>query len=263
MTVVEVFADVCCPFTHVGLCRLVQRRRELGSDIVLRVRAWPLELVNGAPLDAGLIAEEVEELRQQVAPDLFARFEVTRFPPTSLPALGLAAAAYRRDACVGRASQLAATRCPVRGRPRHLTTRGADPDRRSSRAARSDLRSPAGPRRLGGRASTAASSVRPTSSSVTRTSSARRCASSASMAAFVSPATGPDSTSSSSAALGTSCDDRGTRRTSFSAVALPLRRCRCRWRRPRAAPRTLGASGSVAVGGRSRHRVCCRPASWR
>src|SRR3954464_13451066 len=47
---IEVFADVACPFTHVGLCRLVARRRESNSDAVLWVRAWPLELVNGEPL---------------------------------------------------------------------------------------------------------------------------------------------------------------------------------------------------------------------
>jgi predicted DsbA family dithiol-disulfide isomerase len=101
MNVVEVFADVCCPFTHVGLRRLVQRRREIDSHLVLRVRSWPLELVNGAPLDAALIAAEVEELRLQVAPDLFAGFEPSRFPPTSLPALGLAAAAYQHDLASG------------------------------------------------------------------------------------------------------------------------------------------------------------------
>ena len=30
MTVIEVFADVTCPFTHVGLRRFVERRGELG-----------------------------------------------------------------------------------------------------------------------------------------------------------------------------------------------------------------------------------------
>ena len=94
---VEVFADVCCPFTHVGLRRLVQRRDEVGGDLELVVRAWPLELVNGAPLDGDLIAEEIEELRKQVAADLFVGFDRARFPATSLPALELAAAAYRRD----------------------------------------------------------------------------------------------------------------------------------------------------------------------
>lgn len=104
---IEVFADVVCPFTHVGLRRLVDRRRELGSSVALRVRAWPLELVNGAPVAAGLVAEEVQELREQVAPDLFAGFDPSRFPTTSLPAMTLADAAYRRSARLGERVSLA------------------------------------------------------------------------------------------------------------------------------------------------------------
>lgn len=104
---IEVFADVVCPFTHVGLRRLVDRRRDLGSTAVLRVRAWPLELVNGEPLAADLVAEEVRELREQVAPDLFAGFDAMRFPATSLPAMALAADAYRRSAPVGERVSLA------------------------------------------------------------------------------------------------------------------------------------------------------------
>lgn len=69
---IDVFADVVCPFTHIGLRGLVERRREFGSSTVLRVRGWPLELVNGAPLAADVVAEEIRELRRQVAPDLFA-----------------------------------------------------------------------------------------------------------------------------------------------------------------------------------------------
>jgi predicted DsbA family dithiol-disulfide isomerase len=105
--VIEVFADVVCPFTHVGLRRLVERRRELGVGAVLRVRAWPLELVNGQPLDADLVAEEVGELRDQVAPDLFTGFDPTRFPTTSLPAMTLAHVAYRRSPEVGERVSLA------------------------------------------------------------------------------------------------------------------------------------------------------------
>jgi predicted DsbA family dithiol-disulfide isomerase len=93
--VVELFADVWCPFTHVGLRRLVARRDAGGlGDVRFRVRSWPLELVNGAPLEAGFIAEEVADLQAQVAPDLFKGFDVDRWPATSLPALELAAAAY-------------------------------------------------------------------------------------------------------------------------------------------------------------------------
>lgn len=104
---IEVFADVVCPFTHVGLRRLVERRRELGSIAVLRVRGWPLELVNGEPLAADVVAEEVRELRKQVASDLFAGFDPSRFPTTSLPAMTLADQAYRRSAQLGECVSLA------------------------------------------------------------------------------------------------------------------------------------------------------------
>jgi predicted DsbA family dithiol-disulfide isomerase len=105
--VIEVFADVCCPFTHVGLRRLVERRDELErADVRVRVRAWPLEVVNGAPLAPKLVAEEVE-VRSTVAPDLFAGFDVEAFPSTSRPALALAFAGYRRDISTGEAVSLA------------------------------------------------------------------------------------------------------------------------------------------------------------
>jgi predicted DsbA family dithiol-disulfide isomerase len=104
---IEVFADVGCPFTHVGLRRLVERRDELGRGDVVRVKAWPLELVNGEPLDAALVAEEVAELRAQVAPDLFKGFDPTRFPATSLPAFAVAAAAYRESPRLGERVSLA------------------------------------------------------------------------------------------------------------------------------------------------------------
>jgi predicted DsbA family dithiol-disulfide isomerase len=107
MTPIEVFADVCCPFTHVGLRRLVDRREALSRPGPrLRVRAWPLELVNGAPLDPEFIAEEVEALREQVAPDLFRRFDVTAFPDSSLPAFAVAAVAYAGDLATGEAVSL-------------------------------------------------------------------------------------------------------------------------------------------------------------
>jgi predicted DsbA family dithiol-disulfide isomerase len=71
------------------------------------VRAWPLELVNGSPLDPRATAEHVDALRAQVAPDLFAGFDAEHFPRTSLPALALAAAAYRRSDAIGEAVSLA------------------------------------------------------------------------------------------------------------------------------------------------------------
>jgi len=106
--VIEVYADIVCPFTHVGLRRLVSARKELGrDDVVIRIRAWPLELVNGAPLASKLVVEEVGELRDHVATGLFAGLDARTFPSTSLPALALAAVAYRQDPATGEAVSLA------------------------------------------------------------------------------------------------------------------------------------------------------------
>ena len=108
MTVIDVYADIVCPFAHAGLRTVVRRRHQLGrDDMVLRVRAWPLELVNGHPLDRAATAVHVDELRTQVASDLFAGFQTDTFPPSSLPALALASAAYRVDDRVGEAVSLA------------------------------------------------------------------------------------------------------------------------------------------------------------
>jgi predicted DsbA family dithiol-disulfide isomerase len=108
---VEVFAEVVCPFAHVGLRRVVARRAELGlSEPVLRVRAWPLELVNGRSFDAQEIARHVGELRDQVAPDLFGGFAPGAVPTTSLPALALAAAAYQGGLILGERVSLALRR---------------------------------------------------------------------------------------------------------------------------------------------------------
>ena len=75
MRTVEVFADVLCPFTHAGLHTLIDRRAERGvSEPRLRIRAWPLEMVNGAPLDPQHIAAEITALRHSVRPDLFAGY---------------------------------------------------------------------------------------------------------------------------------------------------------------------------------------------
>src|SRR6266540_7410047 len=108
MGTIEVVADIRCPFTHVGLRRLVERRDAFGlTEIKLRVRSWPLELVNDAPLDPVMIGEEVDELRAQVAPDLFTGFEPSRFPASSLPGLMLAAAAYEHSLVLGEQISLA------------------------------------------------------------------------------------------------------------------------------------------------------------
>jgi len=100
--VIEVFADIWCPFAHVGL-RAVEEQRSLAgrSDVAIWVRAWPLELVNGVPLDATVTWEHAEDLRDQVAPALFSHLDVDRFPTSTLAALALAHRAYRTDLQVG------------------------------------------------------------------------------------------------------------------------------------------------------------------
>ncbi len=96
MKTVEVFADVLCPFTHVGLHTLIDRRAERGLDHPrLRIRAWPLELINGKPLDPHHIDAEIVALRGSVRPDLFAGFSIDTFPTTSMAAFALTAAAHR------------------------------------------------------------------------------------------------------------------------------------------------------------------------
>jgi 2-hydroxychromene-2-carboxylate isomerase len=108
MKVIEVFADIWCPFAHVGLRCVVERRAQLkGEDAVLHVRSWPLELVNEAPLDPKTTAHHVQELRTQVAPDLFRRFDPNHFPTTTLPALAWVHAAYKMDMKRGEAVSLA------------------------------------------------------------------------------------------------------------------------------------------------------------
>ena len=107
MSRIEVFADIMCPFTHVGLRRLVEMRAAAGKSTALRVRAWPLEWINDGPLAADLVGREIEALRTSVAPELFAGFDAGTFPRTSIPAFALAAAAYTVDDAVGEAVSLA------------------------------------------------------------------------------------------------------------------------------------------------------------
>ena len=94
MATVEVFADILCPFTHAGLHTLIDRRTARGlTEPRLRIRSWPLELINGRPLDAEHVAAEIKALRGSVRPDLFRGFSVETFPRTSMAAFALTAAA--------------------------------------------------------------------------------------------------------------------------------------------------------------------------
>jgi len=100
-TVIEVFADISCPFAHAGLHRWFDRREQTGrSDVHLRVRAWPLEIINEAPLTGDAITAKVAAL-SAAFPDLFAGFDPSRFPTTTLPALQLTHTAYELGNSVG------------------------------------------------------------------------------------------------------------------------------------------------------------------
>lgn len=98
---VEVYADVWCPFAHLSLRRLGPLRDELAPGVPLVVRAWPLELVNGRPLDPGQTAAHVAELRRDVAPGLFAGFDPTTMPASTLEALALVEAVNDLDPSLG------------------------------------------------------------------------------------------------------------------------------------------------------------------
>ena len=108
MKVLEVFADITCPFAYVGLVRFRElREARERSEPVLHVRAWPLELVNDEPHSGARLAPEIDALRAGVAPDLFAGFDVAHFPETSLLPLAAAAAAYRQSVEAGERFSLA------------------------------------------------------------------------------------------------------------------------------------------------------------
>ena len=63
MTTIEVFADIWCPFAHVSLRCVTEARDAAGrSDVAIHVRAWPLELVNGAPMDPAKAAHHAHEI---------------------------------------------------------------------------------------------------------------------------------------------------------------------------------------------------------
>ena len=108
MPTLEVFADVGCPFAHVGLRLARQRRDDLGlAGEWMWVRAWPLELVNGKPQDPETVLLHIADLREQIDPGLFANFDPSVFPATTLPALSLAAQAYREDLALGEVTSFA------------------------------------------------------------------------------------------------------------------------------------------------------------
>jgi predicted DsbA family dithiol-disulfide isomerase len=102
--VMEVFADIWCPFTHVGLRVVAGQLRDRGrQDVTIRVRSWPLEWVNGRPMDPNATLDHINALRDQVSTDYFVGFDVSRFPRSTVPVLALVAHAYRADLELGQA----------------------------------------------------------------------------------------------------------------------------------------------------------------
>ena len=103
---IEVFADISCPFTHAGLRLIVVHLADRDPVPEIRVRAWPLEWVNGVPLDPEAVAAKIAVIREQLGEELFTGFRADSFPTTTIPALNLAAAAYQVDASTGLAVSL-------------------------------------------------------------------------------------------------------------------------------------------------------------
>ena len=97
----EVFADITCPFTHVGLKQVTDHVAAMRDPIDVVVRAWPLEWVNGAPLDVDAVMVKAAALHDQLGVDDFAGLTADAWPATTIPALNLAAQAYAVDTATG------------------------------------------------------------------------------------------------------------------------------------------------------------------
>jgi predicted DsbA family dithiol-disulfide isomerase len=139
MTTVEVYADITCPFTHVGLKRVVQHVSEMSEPADVIVRAWPLEWVNGAPLAVDAVVVKAGALTEQLGVDDFSGLRADAWPATTIPALNLAANAYSRDAATGLAVSLE-LRAALFEHGRDV----GDPEVLASIAAAHDLDAPAG-----------------------------------------------------------------------------------------------------------------------
>jgi predicted DsbA family dithiol-disulfide isomerase len=101
VTDIEVYADISCPFTHVGLLLITEHLAEAGRTEAVVVKAWPLEWVNGTPLAPDAVEVKIAALRAQVGMGFFAGFHPETFPSTTIPALNLASDAYAVDAATG------------------------------------------------------------------------------------------------------------------------------------------------------------------
>ena len=98
---IQVYADIGCPFAHFSLRRITSLRDQLALNLPIVVRAWPLEMVNGQPLDPAVTATHIAELRRDVAPDLFSGFRPEVLPRSTVKALTLVEAVNDVDPWLG------------------------------------------------------------------------------------------------------------------------------------------------------------------
>ena len=106
MQTVEVYADITCPFAHVGLKQVIRHVRAMSEPAEVVVRAWPLEWVNGAPLAVDAVLVKAAALTDQLGVDDFSDVRADAWPDSTIPALNLAASAYQRDTATGLAVSL-------------------------------------------------------------------------------------------------------------------------------------------------------------
>jgi len=106
MQTVEVYADITCPFTHVGLKRVVEHVNAMSEPAEVIVRAWPLEWVNGTPLAVDAVLVKAASLTEQLGVDDFSALRADAWPTSTIPALNLTASAYTRNAATGLAVSL-------------------------------------------------------------------------------------------------------------------------------------------------------------
>jgi predicted DsbA family dithiol-disulfide isomerase len=106
ITTLEVFADITCPFTHVGLKRVIEHIAQIDHAVAVHVRAWPLEWVNETGLDVDAVEMKAKALTEQLGVDDFSGLDHDHWPDSTIPALELAAAGYARDMATGLAVSL-------------------------------------------------------------------------------------------------------------------------------------------------------------
>lgn len=90
----EVFADISCPFTHVGLAKVAEEVDKLDIAVEIVVRSWPLEWVNGEIFAPDVMRAKVDAIGNHLGSHYFAGFDEQTWPTTTIGALNLAAEAY-------------------------------------------------------------------------------------------------------------------------------------------------------------------------